>query len=61
MIKESIARSQWIAVLGMRRIWKTSIINVAVKESGAIKLTVNLMRIRDPRKKQYQREALKAY
>ncbi|MCH4816309.1 MAG: ATP-binding protein [Saccharolobus sp.] len=58
MIKESIARGEWIAVLGMRRIGKTSVVNVAVKESGLIRVSINLMRIHDSRKKQYPKDVL---
>lgn len=42
MIKDSISRNEWIAVLGMRRIGKTSVANVAVNESGFVRIKVDL-------------------
>ncbi|WP_261310571.1 hypothetical protein [Saccharolobus shibatae] len=44
--------------MDMRRIEKTSVINVAVKESEAIKVSINLMRIHDSRKKHYPKDVL---
>ena len=56
IIKDSISRGEWIAVLGMRRIGKTSVVNVAVNESGGIKLRIDLFRLYNPAKKQYSKE-----
>jgi len=56
MIKDSIFRGEWITVLGMRRIGKTSVVNVAVNESGSIRVRVDLLRIYNPAKKQYGKE-----
>jgi Predicted ATPase (AAA+ superfamily) len=52
-IKESIDRKVWIAVYGMRRVGKTSVVNVTVNESRYIVIKLNLMRIYDPKKKKY--------
>ena len=56
VIKDSISRGEWIAVLGMRRIGKTSVVNVAVNESGGVKLRIDLLRLYNPAKKQYSKE-----
>ncbi|MBP1358337.1 MAG: ATP-binding protein [Sulfolobus sp.] len=56
MIKDSINRKEWLAVLGIKRIGKTSIVNVATKESNGIALQLNIMRLYDPKKKRYKRE-----
>jgi len=56
VIKDSISRGEWIAVLGMRRIGKTSVVNVAVNESGGVKLRIDLFRLYNPAKKQYSKE-----
>ncbi|MCY0859848.1 MAG: ATP-binding protein [Sulfolobaceae archaeon] len=55
-IKDSIRRREWSAVLGIRRIGKTSIVNVATNEVGGIKVVINMMRLYDPRKKKYLKE-----
>ncbi|BDC18719.1 ATP-binding protein [Acidianus sp. HS-5] len=54
-IKESIERKVWLTVYGMRRLGKTSIVNVAVNDPNYIVVKVNLMRIYDPKKKKYPR------
>ena len=56
IIKDSISRGEWVAVLGMRRIGKTSVVNVAVNESGGVKLRIDLFRLYNPAKKQYSKE-----
>jgi len=38
-------------VLGMRRIGKTSVVNVAVNESEGVKLRIDLLRLYNPEKK----------
>ncbi|WP_231136303.1 hypothetical protein [Acidianus ambivalens] len=40
-IKESIDRKVWIAVYGMRRVGKTSVVNVAVNDSRYIVIKPN--------------------
>ena len=52
-IKESIDRKVWIAVYGMRRVGKTSVVNVAVNDSRYIVINLNLVRIYDPKKEKY--------
>lgn len=52
-IKESINRKVWIAVYGMRRVGKTSVVNVAVNDPKYMVIKLNLMRIYDPKKKKY--------
>ncbi|MCG3109193.1 hypothetical protein L3N51_01483 [Metallosphaera sp. J1] len=56
MIKESIERREWVSVIGPKRVGKTSLVNVAVKETNSAVIQVNLMRLYDPRKKQYPKE-----
>ncbi|ARM76950.1 AAA family ATPase [Acidianus manzaensis] len=55
MIKDSIFRGEWTAVLGIRRIGKSSVVNVSVKESGSIPIYVNLTRLNTTKKKQYDK------
>ena len=55
-IKESVRRREWIAVLGIRRVGKTSVVNVSIGESNAIPLKVNLMRLHNPRRSRYSRD-----
>jgi len=40
IIKDSVSRGEWVSVLGMRRIGKTSVVNVAVNESGSVRVRV---------------------
>jgi Archaeal ATPase. len=57
MIKDSVQRKAWMAVLGMKRVGKTSIVNVSVNETNSIALSLNLMRIYDPRKRNYPKSS----
>jgi len=57
MIKDSIQRKTWIVVLGMKRVGKTSIVNVSVNETNSIVLNLNLMRIYNPKKSNYPRSS----
>ncbi|MFP3189832.1 MAG: ATP-binding protein [Thermoproteota archaeon] len=52
-IIESIERKVWLAVYGIRRVGKTSVVNVAINNPKYIVIKLNLMRIYDPKKKKY--------
>jgi AAA+ ATPase superfamily predicted ATPase len=56
ILKDSIRRKDWIAVLGIKRVGKTSVVNVAVRETDSMSLKLNLMKLHDPRRKKYPRE-----
>jgi hypothetical protein len=55
ILKDSIRRKDWIAVLGIKRVGKTSVVNVAVRETDSMSLKLNLMKLHDPRRKKYPR------
>lgn len=57
MIKENLQRKTWVAVLGVRRIGKTSIVNVALSETGSIAVKLNLVRLYEGNRKFYSRES----
>jgi len=50
-IIESIERKVWLAVYGIRRVGKTSVVNVAINNPKYIVIKLNLMRIYDPKRK----------
>ncbi|WP_054837028.1 AAA family ATPase [Metallosphaera hakonensis] len=54
-IRQSIERGVWIAVYGIRRVGKTSVVNVAVNDPNYIVIKINLMRMYNPRRKVYAR------
>ncbi|MDT7862697.1 MAG: ATP-binding protein [Saccharolobus sp.] len=56
-IKESVERKVWIAVYGMRRVGKTSVVNVAVNDPKYLVIKLNLMRIYNPKKKRYPKSS----
>ncbi|WP_231112320.1 AAA family ATPase [Stygiolobus azoricus] len=56
-IKESVERKVWLAVYGVRRVGKTSVVNVAINDPKYIVVKFNLIRIYDPKKKKYPKSS----
>lgn len=54
-IRESVERGIWVAVYGVKRIGKTSVVNVAVNDPKYIVVKLNMMRLYSPKAKRYSR------